>query len=63
MNWFGIFLVLAGAGLIAGSRAAARITDRLNQRIALRAFNDSRAYIVVGIGLIILGAPVLTGLV
>ena len=62
MNGLGIFLVLAGSALIAGSRAAARVTDPLNQRITARAFNDRRAYILVGIGFIVVGAAVLAGL-
>jgi hypothetical protein len=62
MNGFGVFLVLAGAALVAWSRLAARVTDPLNQRITGRPYNDRRAYVLVGVGFIILGVALLAGL-
>jgi len=62
MNGLGVFLVFAGAALVVGSRVAARATDPLNQRITGRPHNDRRAYVLVGVGFIILGVAVLAGL-
>jgi hypothetical protein len=62
MKGLGIFLIIGGAGLIAGSRLSARITDPLNARITGNPHNDRRAYVLVGVGLIVLGAAVLAGL-
>jgi uncharacterized membrane protein YidH (DUF202 family) len=62
MNGLGVFLILAGAALIAASRLAARVTDPINERVTGRPFNDRRAYVLVGVGLIILGVAVLAGL-
>jgi len=59
---FGSFLVFAGTGLIAGARLAAHTTDRLNEGITGRKHHDQRAYVLVGVGLIILGVAVLAGL-
>jgi hypothetical protein len=59
---FGTILMLIGIALILGRAAIARVTDPLNTRITGRQHRDGRGYVLVGIGLIIVGASAFFGL-
>jgi len=57
----GTLLVIAGALLAMASRRIAAITDPLNERITRRKYRDARGYVLVGIGIIIVGLAIAFG--
>jgi hypothetical protein len=58
---FGSILILVGIALIVGSRAAAAVTDPINERLTGRVHRGRRGYVLVGIGVLIVGVAALAG--
>lgn len=59
---FGVAVAALGIALIIGAQKISGLTNRINEQITRRPHDDHRAYVLVGVGLLILGVATWFGL-